>query len=152
MGIGRKEPSPSPSIDHRTKNLLLLLPLTTQQRTFSFSFHWPPNKEPSPSPSIDHQALDLPSPSFSFSLKGKLGGLGLPFFSHRKQLLIKFLMVLVLTSFLRRKRMISLGSWEKEGEYNGNLMIVWKEWRWVVIVLGGWNLRKSSQTLLGFVA
>jgi hypothetical protein len=38
-------------------------------------------------------------------------------------------MVLVLTSFLRRKRMISLGSWEKEGEYNGNLMIVWKEWR-----------------------
>jgi hypothetical protein len=48
--------------------------------------------------------------------------------------------------------MISLGSWEKEGEYNGNLMIVWKEWRWVVIVLGGWNLRKSSQTLLGFVA
>jgi len=30
-------------------------------------------KEPSPSPSIGHQALDLPSPSFSFSLKGGFG-------------------------------------------------------------------------------
>jgi hypothetical protein len=30
-------------------------------------------KEPSSSPSIGHQALDLPSFSFSFSLKGKLG-------------------------------------------------------------------------------
>jgi len=30
-------------------------------------------KEPSPSPSIGHQALDLLSPSFSFSLKDGLG-------------------------------------------------------------------------------
>jgi hypothetical protein len=27
-------------------------------------------------PSIGHQALDLPSPPFSFSLKGRLGSLG----------------------------------------------------------------------------
>ncbi len=47
--------------------------------------------------------------------------------------------------------MISLGSWEKEGEYNGNLVIVLKEWRWVVIVLGGWDLKEISQTFLGFV-
>ncbi len=59
MGIGRKEPSPSPSIGHQAKDLLLLLPLATKQRTFSFSFHWPPNKEPSPSPSIGHQAKNL---------------------------------------------------------------------------------------------
>jgi hypothetical protein len=37
--------------------------------------------------------------------------------------------MLVLISFLRRKKMIGLGSWEEEGEYNGNLVIVWKEWR-----------------------
>jgi hypothetical protein len=30
---------------------------------------------------------------------------------------------------LRKKRMISLGSWEEEGEYNGNLVIVLEEWR-----------------------
>jgi hypothetical protein len=37
--------------------------------------------------------------------------------------------ILVPTSFLRRKIMISLGSWGKEGEYNGNLVIVLKEHR-----------------------
>jgi hypothetical protein len=45
------------------------------EKDFSFTFHWPPSKEPSLSPSIGHQALDLPSPSFSFSLKGRLGSL-----------------------------------------------------------------------------
>jgi hypothetical protein len=30
--------------------------------------------------SIGHQALDLPSPPFSFSLKGRLGSLGALFF------------------------------------------------------------------------
>jgi hypothetical protein len=35
--------------------------------TFSFSFLWPPT-------------LDLPSPSFSFSLKGELGSSELSFF------------------------------------------------------------------------
>jgi hypothetical protein len=29
--------------------------------------------------------------------------------------------------------MISLGSGEEGGEYNGNLVIVLKEWRWVMI-------------------
>jgi hypothetical protein len=37
-------------------------------------------KKPSLSPSIGHQALDLPSPPFSFSLKGGLGSLGGFFF------------------------------------------------------------------------
>jgi hypothetical protein len=55
------------------KNLLRLLPLATKPSTFSVSFHWPPSQAPSPSPSIGHQALDLPSPTFSFSLKGGLG-------------------------------------------------------------------------------
>ncbi len=45
------------------------------ENDFSFTFHWPPSKEPSPSPSIAHQTLDLPSPSFFFSLKGGLGSL-----------------------------------------------------------------------------
>jgi hypothetical protein len=47
------------------------------------------------------------------------------------------LRILVPTSFLKRKRMIILGCWEREGEYNGNLVIVLKEWRLVVIVMGG---------------
>jgi hypothetical protein len=37
MGRGRKEPSPSPSIDHQAKNLLLLLPLATKPRTSTLS-------------------------------------------------------------------------------------------------------------------
>jgi hypothetical protein len=40
----------------------------------------PQAKETSPSPSIGHQALDLPSPPFSFSLKGGLGSWGAFFF------------------------------------------------------------------------
>jgi hypothetical protein len=36
------------------------------------TFHWPPSLEHS----IGHQALDLPSPSFPFSLKGGLKSLG----------------------------------------------------------------------------
>jgi hypothetical protein len=51
--------------------------LATKQRTFSFTFHWPPNKEPSPFPSIGHQVLDLFSPSLFFFLKGRLGSLEL---------------------------------------------------------------------------
>ncbi len=39
---------------------------------FSFSFHWPPSLEHS----IGQQALDLPSPPFSFFFKGELGSLG----------------------------------------------------------------------------
>jgi hypothetical protein len=39
------------------------------------------------------------------------------------------LRILVPTSFLRRKRMMSLSSWEEEGKYNGNLVIVLEEWR-----------------------
>jgi hypothetical protein len=67
MGRGGKEPSLSPSIGHK-------------QRTLSFSFHWPPRKEPFPSLSFGHQALDMPSPSFAFFLKGGLGSLELFFF------------------------------------------------------------------------
>jgi hypothetical protein len=59
---------PSPSIGHQVKNLFLHLRLAIKQRTFSFTFYWPPSKEPSP------------SPSFFFSLKGGLGSLELFFF------------------------------------------------------------------------
>jgi hypothetical protein len=38
------------------------------KRCFSITFHWPPSLEHF----IAHQALDLPSPPFSFSLKGGL--------------------------------------------------------------------------------
>jgi hypothetical protein len=48
--------------------------------------------------------------------------------------------------------MINLGGGEKEGKYNENLVIVLKEWGWAVIVLGGWNFRKISQTFSGFIA
>jgi hypothetical protein len=47
--------------------------------------------------------------------------------------------------------MISLSRGEKEGKYNENLVIVLKEWGWVVIVLEGWNFREISQTLSGFI-
>jgi hypothetical protein len=47
--------------------------------------------------------------------------------------------------------MISLSRGKKEGKYNENLVIVLKEWGWVVIVLGGWNFREISQTLSGFI-
>jgi hypothetical protein len=46
------------------------------KKTFSFSFHWPPSLEHS----IGHQALVLPSPPFSFSLKGGFGSLGVLYF------------------------------------------------------------------------
>ncbi len=52
-------PSMEHSNGHQAKNLVLLLPLTTKPRTFSFSFHWPPSQEPSPSPSIGHRAKKL---------------------------------------------------------------------------------------------
>jgi hypothetical protein len=53
---------------------------------------------------------------------------------------------------LKRKIMISLSRGKKEGKQNGNLVIVLKEWGWVMIVLEGWNFRKISQTLSGFIA
>ncbi len=54
------------------------LPLATKLGTF----HWPPSLEHS----IGHQALVLPSPSFSFLLKGGLGSLGgLSFSRHNFQ-------------------------------------------------------------------
>ncbi len=47
--------------------------------------------------------------------------------------------------------MINLGCWEREGEWNGNLVIILREWKLVMIMLGGWNLREISQTLSGLV-
>jgi hypothetical protein len=32
------------------------------------------------------------------------------------------------------------------------VIIILKEWKWVGIVVGAWNLRKNPQTLLGLVA
>ncbi len=67
-----------------------------------------------PSPSIGHQVLDLPSLPFSFSLKGGLGSLGL---SLSPDIIFNsILIIFVHASFLRRKRMISLGRWDKEGK------------------------------------
>jgi hypothetical protein len=82
-------------ISHQAWNILLATKLGT--------FHWPPSLERS----IGHQTLDLPSPPFSFYLKGGL----------------------VPTSLLRRKKMINLSRWEKEGKENENLIIVLKEWK-----------------------
>jgi hypothetical protein len=96
VGRGEKEPFLSPSIGHQTK-------------------------EPYPSPSIGHQtlehsfghqALDLPSPPF---FKSRLGSLGALFLSL-DIIFNSILRILVPTSFLRKKIMISLGRWEKEGE------------------------------------
>jgi hypothetical protein len=39
------------------------------------------------------------------------------------------LRIFVPTSFLKRKKMVSLGSWEEEWKYNGNLVIVLEEWK-----------------------
>jgi len=67
------------------------------KRCFSFTFHWPPNIgtfhwPPSLERSIGHQALDLPSPPFSFSLKGGLGSLGALFFpGHNFQFNLEYL-------------------------------------------------------------
>ncbi len=60
MGVGSKEPSSYPPIDHQAWDPSL----TTKQGIF-----------------IDHQAWDPPSPPFSFSLKGgsdDWGALSLP--------------------------------------------------------------------------
>jgi hypothetical protein len=51
-----------------------------EEMVFLLPFHWPPSLitfhwPPSLEPSISHQALDLPSPPFSFSLKGDLDDL-----------------------------------------------------------------------------
>jgi hypothetical protein len=60
------------------------------------------------------KALDLLSPPFSFSLKGGLGSLGAFFFlSNNFQFNLEKTYSYEL---LKRKRMINLGSWEKEGE------------------------------------
>jgi hypothetical protein len=32
------------------------------------------------------------------------------------------------------------------------IVVLLKEWKWVGIVLGAWNLREITQDLLGFVA
>ncbi len=122
MGRGKKEPSPSPSIDHQAKNLLLLLPLATKPRTFSFSFHWPPNQEPSPSPSIDHQAKNLllllplttKPRSFTLSLKGRLGSWEGVLLFPRKTNFNSILRVFVWTSFLKRGGRISFGVGERK--------------------------------------
>jgi hypothetical protein len=84
------------------------------KRCFSFTFHWPPS-------------FGSTSPPFLFSLKGGLKSLGgLSFLRHNFQFNLEKTCSYEL---LRRKRMINLGSWEKEGEYNGNFIIVLKGWR-----------------------
>jgi hypothetical protein len=71
------------------------------ENNFSFTFHWPPSKKLSP------------SPSFSFSLKGRLGSLELS--SSLDIIFNSIWRILVSASFLSMKRMISFGSGGKEG-------------------------------------
>jgi hypothetical protein len=84
MGRGKKEPSPSPSIGHQAKNLLLLLPLATKQR------------------------------SFTFFLKGGLGSWEGVLLFPRKTNFNSILRVFVSTSFLRRGGRISFGVGERK--------------------------------------
>jgi hypothetical protein len=80
MGRSEKVFFPLPSIGHQAWNI----PLATKHGTF----HWPPSMELS----IGHQALDLPSPLFSFSLKGGLGSLGIISFpGHNFQFNLEYL-------------------------------------------------------------
>jgi hypothetical protein len=84
------------------KNLFLLLPLATKLWIY----------------------LHLPFPSFQKADSDDRGFLFSP-----NIIFNSILRILVPTSFLRRKKMMSLSSWEQEGKYNGNLVIVLEEWR-----------------------
>ncbi len=89
------------------------------------TFHWPPSLDPSighqaldPSighraldPSIGHQALDPPSLPFSFSLKGGLGSWGALSWPRGQ---FSCNLEHLLTSFLKREIMFSLGGGKKE--------------------------------------
>jgi hypothetical protein len=103
------------------KNLLLLLPLATKPSTFSFSFHWPPSF----------------GSTFTYLLllfKRRTWMIGGALFFFLGETTSNWIWRNISSyKFLRRKRMISLGSGEEGGEYNGNLVIVLKEWRWVMI-------------------
>jgi hypothetical protein len=39
----------------------------------------------------------------------------------------------------------------EKGKIDWMLVVLLKEWKWVRMVLGAWNLREISQDLLGFV-
>jgi hypothetical protein len=64
--------------------------------------------------SIGHQVLDLPSPPFSFSLKGEFGSLGVfSFLGHNFQFNLESTCSHKLFEEEENDR---LGCWEKEGE------------------------------------
>ncbi len=134
------------------KNLFLLLPLATKPKTFSSSFHWPPSQEPSPPPSIGHQALDLFSPSFSFSLKGGLGCLGGVSFSFGEITSNSIWRNISSYKFFKEEKQDQPWSWgrgrrvEWKSRNNFEGMGVSSD------RLRGWNLGESSQTLSSFVA
>jgi hypothetical protein len=87
------------SIDHQAKNLLLLLPLATKQR------------------------------SFTLSLKDRLGSWeGISFFPKKKQFQFNLESVCC-DKFLEEGRKDQLWSWREEGEYNEDLVRVFKGWR-----------------------
>jgi len=99
------------------KNLLLLLLLPLATKPKSFSFHWPPSKEASPSPSIGHQVKNLllllplatDQRSFTLSLKGGLGSWEGVILFPRKTNFNSILRMFVSTSFLGRGGRISFG-------------------------------------------
>jgi hypothetical protein len=80
IGLQAKETSPSPSISLQAKE-------TSSSPSINLQV-----KEIFPSPSIGHQALDIPSPPFSFSSKGGLGSWGaFSFPGHNFQFSLKYL-------------------------------------------------------------
>jgi hypothetical protein len=110
LGTFHCPPSLEPSIGHQAWNL----PLATQLGTSISHQTWNIPLATELGTSIGHQAWDLPSPPFPFSFKGELGSLGVFFFlKHNFQFNFEKICSYEL---LRNKRMINLGSWEKEGE------------------------------------
>jgi hypothetical protein len=105
--------------------------------TFSFSFHWPPSG-------------DLPSPPFSFSLKGGLGSWeALSFPRHNFQFNLDNTCSHKLLEeenndqpwLLRKGRRVE---WKSCNSFEGMEVSNDSD--------GRWNLREISQTLSGFVA
>ncbi len=124
------------------------------KRCFSFSFHWPLNIGTfhwPPNIGTFHWPLnwDLSSsPFFSFSLKGVFKSFGTLFFGHNFQ--FESWEYLFLQPSLRKEEQLVLIN-DGKGKVNWMFVVLLKEWKWVKIMLGAWNFRNISQTLLGLV-
>jgi hypothetical protein len=89
IGLQAKETSPSPSIGLQAKETSPFPSIGHQTMGHSIGLQ---AKETYPTLSIGQQALDLPSPPFSFSLKGGLGSWeALSFSGHNFQFSLEYL-------------------------------------------------------------